>query len=152
MSNIISNFRYHPEIDGLRAIALAAVLLFHAGLSFSGGYIGVDVFFVISGYLITSILVRDIERDNFSFIGFWERRVRRIFPPLAVMVVLVIILGTLLLLLADFESLGESAAMQAVSLANFYFWQESGCFGSESGQMPLLHTWSLAVEEQFYCS
>ena len=90
---------------------------------------------MISGYLITSILVRDIERDNFSFIGFWERRVRRIFPPLAVMVVLVIILGTLLLLLADFESLGESAAMQAVSLANFYFWQESGYFGSESELM-----------------
>lgn len=137
-------------MDGLRAVAVLCVMFFHADLGFPGGYVGVDVFFVISGYLITSLIVKDLQTQSFSLVGFWERRARRILPPLAVVVVVCIIAGYFLLLPADYSELGKSAGFQAVFLANVYFWKKSGYFGGPAEEMPLLHTWSLAVEEQFY--
>jgi peptidoglycan/LPS O-acetylase OafA/YrhL len=147
---MIEHFKYRPEIDGLRALAVLAVLFFHAGLGFTGGYVGVDVFFVISGYLITSLVVKDLHRGTFSLADFWERRARRILPPLAAMVLVTLVAGYFLLLPSSFEELGNSAVYQALFAANFYFWKESGYFAGAAEEMPLLHTWSLAVEEQFY--
>ncbi len=141
---------YRPDIDGLRALAIIPVLLYHAGLGCPGGYIGVDIFFVISGYLITALILRDLEQGTFSLADFWERRVRRIFPALTACVAVTLLAGWFLLLPRDLESLGDSAVAQGVMGANFYFWQTTNYFGGENLTKPLLHTWSLAVEEQFY--
>ena len=141
---------YRPEIDGLRALAVVAVVLFHVGLGFPGGYIGVDVFFVISGFLITGIIRRGLERSTFSLAEFWERRVRRIFPALFVNVVGTLGLGYCFLLPQEFEELGKSSVAQALLLSNVYFWSDTGYFAGPAELKPLLHTWSLAVEEQFY--
>lgn len=145
---------YRPEIDGLRAVAVIAVVLFHAPLKCPGGYVGVDVFFVLSGYLITSLILRNLEIGHFSLAGFWERRVRRIFPALSIMVLGSLLVGGLLLLPSDFEHLGKSIIAQALFAANVFFWRDDsargGYFGPTSDDRPLLHTWSLAVEEQFY--
>lgn len=142
--------RYRPEIDGLRALAVVAVVLFHAGWGFPGGYIGVDVFFVISGFLITGIILRGLEQSTFSLVEFWERRVRRIFPALFATVAGTLALGYMLLLPQELEELGESSIAQAMLLANVYFWRDTGYFAGPAELKPLLHTWSLAVEEQFY--
>jgi peptidoglycan/LPS O-acetylase OafA/YrhL len=147
---LIGDFRYRPEIDGLRAIAVAAVVLYHAGFGFPGGYVGVDVFFVISGYLITSLIVRDLESGRFSMAGFWQRRIRRILPAMAVVVVAVLMAGWFLMLPADYARLAESAFWQTLLASNVYFWLETGYFAPKAEEQPLLHTWSLAVEEQFY--
>lgn len=147
---LIRNFRYRPEIDGLRAVAVLAVVLFHAGFGCSGGYVGVDVFFVISGFLITSLIWKDLEDGRFTFANFWERRARRIIPALVVVTVATLIAGWFLLLPPDFESLGKASAAQAVFAANLYYWRDSDYFASDADSKPLLHTWSLAVEEQFY--
>jgi peptidoglycan/LPS O-acetylase OafA/YrhL len=147
---LIRNFKYRPEVDGLRAIAVMAVVLFHARLGVSGGYIGVDVFFVISGYLITSLIIKDLEAGTFSFWKFWERRIRRILPALTVMILSVLALGWFLLLPNDYANLGKSTVWQALFAANIYFWRNSGYFSPAAEEQPLLHTWSLAVEEQFY--
>ena len=149
---LIQNFRYRPEVDGLRAVAVLAVVLFHAGLGFPGGYIGVDVFFVISGYLITSLILGDLQQGRFTLAHFWERRARRIIPALAAVVPATLIAGWFLLLPRDYAALGKSAACQSVFGANIYFWKTtlSGYFAGAADEMPLLHTWSLAVEEQFY--
>jgi peptidoglycan/LPS O-acetylase OafA/YrhL len=144
------DFKYRPEIDGLRAIAVIVVVLYHAGLGFTGGYVGVDVFFVISGYLITKLILKDLELNRFSIFDFWERRIRRIFPALYVMVAATLIAGYFLLLPWDYEALGRSAIMQSIFSSNFHFWSESGYFDGPAEMKPLLHTWSLAVEEQFY--
>ena len=141
---------YRPDIDGMRAIAVLAVIFFHARLGLSGGYIGVDIFFVISGYLITGIILKDIEHGIFSLKAFWERRVRRIFPVLFVVVVCTVIAGWFILLPTDFLNLGKSVAAQAVFGGNFFFWWTSGYFDDSAVNKPLLHTWSLAVEEQYY--
>ncbi len=152
MSKSIESFPYRPEIDGLRAVAVSLVVLFHAGFGFPGGYVGVDVFFVISGYLITALVRREFERGQFSLAGFWERRARRILPALAAVVVATLVAGWFLLLPREYAALGKSAAFQAVFAANFYFWRTNlgGYFAGDANEMPLLHTWSLAVEEQFY--
>ena len=147
---IIRDFRYRPEIDGLRAIAVMAVVLFHAGLGVSGGFIGVDVFFVISGFLITSLIIKDLEAGKFTLANFWERRARRIIPAAVVLVFVVLAAGWFLLLPSDYAALGKSAAWHAAFAANIYFWRNTNYFASAAEEQPLLHTWSLAVEEQFY--
>ncbi len=143
--------KYRPEIDGLRAVAVVLVVLFHARIGgLEGGFIGVDVFFVVSGFLITSLIVSDLSRGRFSFLDFWARRARRILPALIVVVVVSMVAGWFILLPEDYATLGQSAAAQAVFASNFLFWDLSGYFGPDAEALPLLHTWSLAVEEQFY--
>ncbi len=142
--------KYRPEIDGLRAVAVLAVVLFHSTSCFPGGYVGVDVFFVISGFLITSLIWQDLESGRFTLIGFWERRARRIVPALVVVTIATLVAGWLLLLPADFENLGQASAAQAAFAANFHYYWDSGYFAGAAEEKPLLHTWSLAVEEQFY--
>lgn len=141
---------YRRDIDGLRAIAVLSVVFYHAGLGFPGGYVGVDVFFVISGYLITALILKDLERGSFSMANFWERRIRRIFPALAVMVAVTCVAGWFLLLPDDLAKLGASVIAQSLLVSNFYFWRTTNYFAGANEEKPLLHTWSLAVEEQFY--
>ncbi len=141
---------YRPEIDGLRAVAVLTIVLYHAGICFAGGFIGVDVFFVISGFLVTSLIWRDLEAGNFSFTDFWVRRARRIVPALVVVTVATLIAGCFLLLPQDLENLGQAASSQAILGANFHYCGDFGYFTSMAEEKPLLHTWSLAVEEQFY--
>ncbi len=142
---------YRPEIDGLRAVAIAAVLLFHADVpGFSGGYLGVDFFFVISGFLITRIILREHETARFSFAKFYLRRLRRLGPALLATIAATLIAGAYLLTAEHMRSLGASAAFAAASASNVYFWLQSGYFDTSAIYKPLLHTWSLGVEEQFY--
>jgi peptidoglycan/LPS O-acetylase OafA/YrhL len=142
--------KYRPEIDGLRALAVLAIVLFHAGLGVPGGYVGVDVFFVISGFLITGNIHRGLEHSTFSLVDFWERRIRRIFPALFAMVMGTLGIGFLLLPPRELEELGKSSIAQAFLIANIYFWSDTGYFAGPAELKPLLHTWSLAIEEHFY--
>ncbi len=142
---------YRPDIDGLRALAVLSVLLFHANVpGFSGGFVGVDVFFVISGYLITSIILRELETGRFSMVRFYERRMRRILPALFPVVLVTALVGGCLFDAVAYKNLGKSVCAAVFSYSNFFFLGESGYFDAPSLQKPLLHTWSLAVEEQFY--
>ncbi len=142
---------YRPEIDGLRAVAVIPVILFHAGFSsFSGGYIGVDVFFVISGYLITSIIYQELVQDRFSIMRFYERRARRILPALFLVSAACIPFAWLWMLPDEFKDFSQSLVGVATFTSNILFWRESGYFADPAELKPLLHTWSLAVEEQFY--
>ncbi|MEZ6131858.1 MAG: acyltransferase family protein [Planctomycetaceae bacterium] len=143
-------FRYRPDIDGLRAVAVGMVVLFHAGLGFSGGFVGVDVFFVISGFLITGLITTAQQADTFRLSDFWGRRIRRIIPAASLVCSVSLAIGWLLLLPEDLDRLAESLIAQQAMCSNVYFWQNTGYFDGESETMPLLHTWSLAVEEQFY--
>ncbi len=143
--------KYRAEIDGLRALAVIPVILFHAGFGlFAGGFVGVDVFFVISGYLITTILVEDIEKKRFSIINFYERRARRILPALYFVMLACIPFAWMWML--PNQMLDFSKSLIAVSLfaSNFLFWRQSNYFDPSNEEQPLLHTWSLAVEEQYY--
>lgn len=143
--------KYRSEIDGLRALAVLPVILFHAGFeNFSGGYVGVDVFFVISGYLITSIIANDIENKNFSIVNFYERRARRILPALFLVMAVCIPFAWLLLIPSDLKDFGQSLVAVSSFSSNILFWIESGYFETEAELKPLLHTWSIAIEEQFY--
>ncbi len=146
----LENFRYRPDVDGLRALAVIPVIFFHAALGFPGGFVGVDIFFVISGYLITTIIAKDIVRGDFRMKGFWERRIRRILPAAAFMTLCVLVGAAFILLPHQYEDLGKSAVSQTFMVSNFYFWQQDGYFAAPSDFELLLHTWSLAVEEQFY--
>lgn len=142
---------YRREIDGLRALAVIPVILFHAGFGFfGGGYAGVDVFFVISGYLITNIITSDIEAGRFSIINFYERRARRIVPTLILVSIVSAFAAWGLLLPEDFRVFSRSLVAVSLFGSNLFFWQERGYFDSDSDFKPLLHTWSLAVEEQYY--
>lgn len=142
----VHNLRYRPDIDGLRAIAVLAVLLFHAHIpQISGGFIGVDVFFVISGYLITAALLSDG-----SILRFYRHRARRILPALFVLIAVVGIAAGFILLPRDLVEFGKSAIAALTFWSNILFWRQSGYFASETELKPLLHTWSLGVEEQFY--
>jgi peptidoglycan/LPS O-acetylase OafA/YrhL len=143
-------FTYRRDIDGLRALAVLPVILFHAGLGFPGGYVGVDIFFVISGYLITSIVIRDILNERFNYADFWERRIRRIFPAALFVTAISVLFGAFALLPDAYRALGKAAMSQLTMVANFYFWQQDGYFAGPSDLEPLLHMWSLAVEEQYY--
>ena len=153
MATVASSLRYRPDIDGLRAIAVVPVVFYHAGVSpFSGGFIGVDVFFVISGYLITTLINREITDDAFSILDFYQRRARRILPALYVVVGFCAICGCTFYTPDDLKRLGLTIIATAVFLSNVIFWLQSGYFGAQIDELPLLHTWSLAVEEQFYAT
>ncbi len=143
--------KHRADIDGLRALAVLPVVAYHAGVhAMRGGFVGVDIFFVISGYLITEILVRDIRARRFSIVAFYERRIRRIFPALISMLLATLVLGTIYCLPDELVALAKSAIAAALSASNVYFWMDSGYFSGTALAKPLLHTWSLAVEEQFY--
>lgn len=147
----ISTINYRSEIDGLRALAVLPVIFFHAGFSwFQGGFVGVDVFFVISGYLITTIIISEITAGEFSIVNFYERRARRILPPLFFVMVACIPFSVLWLNPFDLKDFGQSLIAVSTFSSNFLFWWESGYFDTSAELKPLLHTWSLAVEEQFY--
>jgi peptidoglycan/LPS O-acetylase OafA/YrhL len=145
---------YRPDIDGLRAIAVAIVVAFHAGVpGFSGGFVGVDVFFVISGFLITGLLVQELrETGSISLSRFYARRVRRLLPALALVLASTLLLGSVLLLAVagEQQDLAKSALAAALSASNIFFWLGSNYFSVGADLMPLLHTWSLSVEEQYY--
>ncbi|WP_374580124.1 acyltransferase family protein [Pseudoduganella sp.] len=142
---------YYPHIDGLRALAVVAVVVFHTfPQALPGGFAGVDIFFVISGYLITGILLRALDAGSFSLASFYARRVRRIFPALLVVMAATLVLGWLLMLPEELSQLGRHAAGGAGFVANFLFWHESGYFDNSAETKPFLHLWSLGVEEQFY--
>lgn len=146
-----SVLEYRPDLDGLRAIAVLPVILFHLGFPYTpGGFVGVDVFFVLSGYLITQQIALELRENRFSLLDFYDRRMRRLLPALFAMLIGSTILALLLLLPRDLDAFGESLVAAVLSISNFYFWTESGYFAPAAESMPLLHTWSLAVEEQFY--
>ncbi len=142
---------YRPEIDGLRAISVLLVVAFHLGIpGVSGGFIGVDVFFVISGYLITDIILREIEEGTFTVIGFYERRIKRIFPALLTMIVVTLAGGAFFLTPGDYATGARSAIRAVLSVSNIFFYKHTGYFDQAAELQPMLHTWSLGVEEQFY--
>ena len=139
--------KYRAEIDGLRAVAVVPVILFHAGFeSFSGGYVGVDVFFVISGYLITSIILAEKEEGRFSLVAFYERRARRILPPLFFVIALSLPFAWIWLFPPDMLDFAQSVIAVPLFGSNILFWRETGYWGAANEFKPLLHTWSLAVE------
>ncbi len=142
---------HRRDIDGLRAVAVIPVVLFHVGVpGFAGGFVGVDVFFVISGFLITTIIYNEIQAGKFSLVRFYERRARRILPALFVVTAASLIVSTLLFLPAALAAFGKSVVMAMLFVSNVGFWKDSGYFAPAAVTKPLLHTWSLAVEEQFY--
>lgn len=146
-----SSLAYRPDIDGLRSIAIISVVIFHAfsGL-LPGGFIGVDIFFVISGFLISSIIFRSLQRGDFSFVDFYLHRINRIFPALVVVLAACYAIGWFQLIPDEFKQLGKHMAASAGFIQNFVLWKESGYFDTASELKPLMHLWSLAIEEQFY--
>jgi peptidoglycan/LPS O-acetylase OafA/YrhL len=143
--------KYRPDVDGLRAIAILSVIAFHVFPTWiRGGFIGVDIFFVISGYLISSIIFENLQRHSFSFTEFYVRRINRIFPTLLLMLVFCYSLGWFTLLAGDYQLLGKHIAGGAGFISNLMLWNESGYFAKSAEITPLLHLWSLGIEEQFY--
>lgn len=143
--------KYRPDIDGLRAIAILSVVGFHAFPGWvKGGFIGVDIFFVISGYLISTIIVGSLERNSFSFVEFYVRRINRLFPALLLVLTACFIFGWFALLADEYKQLGKHIAGGAGFISNYLFWSESGYFDNPAETKPLLHLWSLGIEEQFY--
>jgi peptidoglycan/LPS O-acetylase OafA/YrhL len=142
--------KYRPDVDGLRAVAVLLVFADHLVFHFSGGYVGVDVFFVISGYLITSTILPEVMENRFSLVAFYERRVRRIFPAMLAMLGVTTALAYQFLVPNELQAYSRSLLSTLFSSSNFLFWHEAGYFDLASSSKPLLHTWSLAVEEQFY--
>ena len=143
--------QYRREIDGLRALAVIPVILFHAGMDvFAGGYVGVDIFFVISGYLITTILMEDMQSGNFSFARFYERRARRILPALIFVILFCMPFAWIILSPYDFKEFSQSIFSISIFSSNVFFYLKSGYFDAKSELKPLIHTWSLSVEEQYY--
>jgi len=149
VSNLI---KQRTEIDGLRAVAVIPVILFHAGYDWiSGGFVGVDVFFVISGFLISSIIVKEMNAEYFTFARFYERRVRRIVPALLTVLLASLIGGYFILLPGEYSNLGKATVATLTFVPNIHYWITSSTyFGLDIVTLPLLHTWSLGVEEQFY--
>lgn len=151
MTSPASHAQYRPDIDGLRAIAVVSVVLHHAFPQWvEGGFVGVDVFFVLSGYLISSIILGQLAKGRFSFTDFYARRVKRIFPALVLVLTTTFLMGWWWLTPNDYQQLGKHLLAGSVFLSNFAFWQEAGYFDAASATKPLLHLWSLAIEEQFY--
>lgn len=150
-SGTAPSLHYRADIDGLRAVAVLSVLAYHLRMGlFSGGFVGVDIFFVISGYLISAIILKDIHSGKFSIAGFYERRVRRIFPALIATLLGTSLLAYLFFLPGELVGFAKSLLAALFSVSNFYFWKQSGYFSAPVETKPLVHTWSLAVEEQFY--
>ena len=149
--NAAASLRYRPDIDGLRAFAVLAVAGFHAFPDLvPGGFVGVDVFFVISGYLICSLILRDLNQNRFSFPHFYSRRIRRIFPALIVVLAFALVFGLYALTPDEYRNLGKHVYSGALFISNITLWQEAGYFDAEAQAKPLLHLWSLGIEEQFY--
>lgn len=145
------SMKYRPEIEGLRGLAVLPIVLFHAGVpGFSGGYVGVDVFYVISGFLITGIIAPQINQGRFSLLTFYERRARRIAPAAAVLLAATAVAASFVLMPADMLQFGRSLVATVFFCSNIFFFHEAGYFDGPSALKPLLHTWSLGVEEQFY--
>ncbi len=146
-----SYIKYRPDIDGLRAFSVFFVIGYHAFPEiFKAGFIGVDIFFVISGYLISSIIISNLKNRNFSFLDFYIRRIKRIFPALILILAVCFIFGWFALFPIEFQQLGKHIAGSAGFVANFVLWEESGYFDNTANTKPLLHIWSLGIEEQFY--
>ncbi|MFV4839005.1 acyltransferase family protein [Citrobacter freundii] len=147
----MEHLKYRPDIDGMRAIAVLSVVIFHYfPNAIPGGFVGVDIFFVISGYLITSIILKSSSTSNFSFVDFYKRRALRIFPSLLIVLIFSIVIGWVYLFQSDYKSLGKHIFSGSFFISNFILWSESGYFDSQSYLKPLLHLWSLGIEEQFY--
>lgn len=147
----LSHPKYRPDIDGLRAIAVLSVVIFHAFPTWvKGGFVGVDIFFVISGFLISTIIFENLSKDSFSFFEFYSRRVKRIYPVLLVVLSVCFLFGWFALLADEFKILGKHLAAGAGFVSNLVLWSESGYFDNAADTKPLLHLWSLGVEEQFY--
>lgn len=143
--------QHRPELDGLRAFAVLPVILHHAGIpGFTGGFLGVDIFFVISGFLITSILIEDLEQRKLSILGFYERRARRILPALFLMMLVSVPFAYFWMTPYKFRDFAQSLLAATTFSSNILFWREDGYFAASAELKPMLHTWSLAVEEQFY--
>jgi peptidoglycan/LPS O-acetylase OafA/YrhL len=144
-------FSYRPDIDGLRAVAVGAVLIFHAfPKKLPGGFVGVDIFFVISGFLITGIILKELESGKFTYTGFYARRIRRIFPALALVLAATLLVGWATLAPGEFRELSKHTVGGAGFVSNLILWRESGYFDPVGQSKPLLHLWSLGIEEQFY--
>lgn len=142
---------YRSDIDGLRAIAILLVIGFHAFPKWvPGGFVGVDIFFVISGFLISTIILKNLARDSFSILNFYERRICRIFPPLIIVIIFSALIGSIILFEEELQTLGRHIAASSIFSENFLLLQESGYFDATSDTKPLLHIWSLSIEEQFY--
>ena len=151
MTSHLSNPKYRPDIDGLRAISVLSVVAFHAFPSWvRGGFTGVDVFFVISGYLISTIIFENLDKGTFSFSEFYSRRIRRIFPALLLVLIACFAFGWFVLLADEYNQLGKHIAAGAGFISNFILWNEVGYFDNSAETKPLLHLWSLGIEEQFY--
>lgn len=147
----MSHAEYRPDIDGLRAIAVISVIFFHANLpNFTGGFIGVDIFFVISGYLIESIIFTGLDNDHFSFLDFYLKRIKRIFPSLIVILIATYLLALIFLFPDELTQLGRHLVAGVGFFSNLQLWSEVGYFYNSSDKKPLLHLWSLSIEEQFY--
>jgi peptidoglycan/LPS O-acetylase OafA/YrhL len=149
--NLHTHVKYRADIDGLRAIAVLSVVGFHAfPFWIKGGFIGVDIFFVISGFLISINIIGSLERNSFSFIEFYSRRIKRIFPALLLVLIVCFVFGWFALLADEYKQLGKHIAGGTFFVSNFLFWNESGYFDNAAETKPLLHLWSLGIEEQFY--
>ncbi|MGI4859499.1 MAG: acyltransferase family protein, partial [Janthinobacterium lividum] len=147
----LSHPKYRPDIDGLRAIAVVLVVAFHAfPMWVRGGFIGVDIFFVISGFLISTIILESLEKGTFSFLEFYSRRIRRIFPALFLVLTATFAFGWFALLSEEYKQLGKHILAGAGFVSNLVLWQEAGYFDNSADTKPLLHLWSLGIEEQFY--
>ena len=137
------SLKYRPDIDGLRTLAVVPVILFHAGAAWMpGGFVGVDIFFVISGYLISSIILREVQAGEFSFLRFYERRLRRIIPALLVVLIVTVAVFQVIALPDQAQETSKSAIAALLSVSNFYFWQSSGYFAPAAEFMPLLQSLS----------
>lgn len=147
----LAHLQYRPDVDGLRAIAVIFVVIYHAFPGkIPGGFVGVDIFFVVSGYLISSIIFSNLEADRFSIIAFYSRRIRRIFPALILVMSASLVFGWFTLFADEYRQLAKHVAGGATFVSNFVFYKESGYFDNSSHSKPMLHLWSLAIEEQFY--
>jgi peptidoglycan/LPS O-acetylase OafA/YrhL len=151
VSKVLSHVKYRPDIDGLRAVAVLSVVFFHAfPRVVTGGFVGVDIFFVISGFLISTIIFNGLDSSAFSFTEFYSRRIRRIFPALSIVLLGSFVFGWFYLLSGEFKQLGKHIAAGAGFVSNLVLWNESGYFDKAADTKPLLHLWSLGIEEQFY--